>query len=55
MVTRVMTSMLVSVSPTDPPTFAAIVLLFVVIAIVASWIPAHRAARLDPMVALRED
>ena len=54
-VTRVMTSMLVSVSPTDPPTFAAIVLLFVVIAIVASWIPAHRAARLDPMVALRED
>jgi putative ABC transport system permease protein len=55
MVTRVMTSMLVSVSPTDPLTFASIVLLFVAIAIAASWIPARRAARLDPMVALRED
>jgi putative ABC transport system permease protein len=55
MVTRVMTSMLVSVSPTDPWTFASIVLLLVPIAIAASWIPARRAARLDPMVALRED
>ena len=55
MVTRVMTSMLVSVSPTDPLTFASIVLLFVAIAIAASWIPARRAARLDPVVALRED
>jgi putative ABC transport system permease protein len=55
MVTRVMTSMLVGVSPTDPLTFASIVLLFVAIAIAASWIPARRAARLDPMVALRED
>jgi len=55
MVTRVMTSMLVSVTPTDPLTFAAIVLLFILIAIVASWIPARRAARLDPMAALRED
>jgi ABC-type antimicrobial peptide transport system permease subunit len=55
MVTRVMTSMLVSVSPTDPLTFTAIALLFVAIACAASWIPARRAARLDPIVALRED
>jgi putative ABC transport system permease protein len=54
-VTRVMTSMLVGVSPTDPLTFAAIVLLFAVIAVLASWVPARRAARLDPMVALREE
>jgi ABC-type lipoprotein release transport system permease subunit len=50
-----MTSMLVSVSPTDPLTFTAIALLFVAIACAASWIPARRAARLDPIVALRED
>ena len=55
MITRVMTSLLVSVSPTDPLTFTAIVVLFVAIAVVASWIPARRAARLDPIVALRED
>jgi putative ABC transport system permease protein len=55
MVTRVMISMLVSVSPTDPLTFASIGLLFAAITIAASWIPARRAARLDPMVALRED
>jgi len=54
-VTRVMTSMLVGVSATDPLTFAAIVMLFVTIAVVASWVPARRAARLDPMVALREE
>jgi hypothetical protein len=55
MVTRVMTSMLVSVSPTDPLTFVSIGLLFAAIAVAASWIPARRAARLDPIVALRED
>jgi putative ABC transport system permease protein len=55
MVTRVMTSMLVSVSPTDPLTFASIVALFVIIAVAASWIPARHATRLDPMAALRED
>jgi len=54
-VTRVMTSMLVGVSPTDPLTFAAIVVLFVAIAALASWVPARRAAGLDPIVALREE
>jgi putative ABC transport system permease protein len=53
--TRVMRSMLVGVSPDDPLTFVAIVLLFVVIAILASWVPARRAAGLDPTIALREE
>jgi putative ABC transport system permease protein len=54
-VTRVMASMLVGVEPTDPVTFASIALLFVVIAAGASWVPAWRASRLDPMDAIREE
>jgi putative ABC transport system permease protein len=53
--TRVMTSMLVGVAPTDPLTFAAMVLLFFVIAAFSSWLPARRAALLDPTKALREE
>ena len=53
--TRALRSMLVGVSPDDPLTFVAIVVLFVVIAIVASWVPARRAAALDPTIALREE
>ncbi len=53
--TRVMISMLVGVKPTDPATYAAMVAIFVVIATLASWIPARRAATLDPTKALREE
>jgi predicted permease len=53
-VTRVMASMLVGVEPTDPTTFAAIAVLFVVVAGAASWVPAQRASRLDPMEAIRQ-
>ena len=53
--TRVMRSMLVGVAPTDPLTFASVALLFLVIAFVACWIPARRAARLDPAIALRDE
>lgn len=53
--TRVMSSMLVDVRPTDPLTFAAIVLLFLVIAAAACWLPARRAAGMDPNVALRQE
>jgi putative ABC transport system permease protein len=47
-------SMLVAIAPTDPVTYAAIAVLFVLIAAVACWLPARRAASLDPNVALRE-
>jgi ABC-type antimicrobial peptide transport system permease subunit len=54
-VTRVMSSMLVGVSPTDPLTFAAIAAFFLGVTALACWIPARRAARLDPVAALREE
>ena len=54
-VTRVMTSMLVGVRPADPTTFVAMAAVFTTIAALASWLPARRAARLDPTRALREE
>ena len=53
--TSVIQSMLVGVEPTDPATFGSIVIGFLLIAAVACGLPALRAARLDPMSALRED
>jgi putative ABC transport system permease protein len=53
--TRVMTGMLVGVKVTDPATFAVMTLLFFLIAAVASWLPASRAANLDPAETLREE
>jgi predicted permease len=51
--TRVMKEQLFGVSATDPATFAGIALLFILVALAASYIPARRAARVDPMAALR--
>jgi ABC-type antimicrobial peptide transport system permease subunit len=51
--TRVLTALLVRVSATDPATFAGISLLLTVIGLIACWIPARKATRIDPMVALR--
>ena len=53
--TRLMTAMLIGVKPTDPVTFVAMVLFFLVIATASSWIPANRAAAVDPSQALREE
>ena len=53
-VTRAMTTMLVGVKSTDPATFAAMAVVFFAIAAISSWLPAHRAAALDPTAALRE-
>jgi len=53
--TRVLASMLVEVKPTDPVTFASVAVLFLVIAVLASWLPALRASRLDPTTALRNE
>jgi putative ABC transport system permease protein len=50
-----MTTMLVGVKPSDPTTFGAIAVIFFAIAALASWLPAWRAASLDPTVALREE
>jgi putative ABC transport system permease protein len=55
LLTRVMSSMLVGVGATDPATFGAIVVLFFIISAVASWLPARRAAGLEPTIALREE
>jgi len=51
--TRVMSTLLFEVSVTDPVTFAAVVALLVVVALLACWIPARRATKVDPMIALR--
>jgi putative ABC transport system permease protein len=51
--TRLMTALLFHVSATDPATFIAVALLFLVVALAASYIPALRATRIDPMAALR--
>jgi putative ABC transport system permease protein len=50
-----MTGMLVGVEATDPATFAAMAALFLIIAVIASGLPARRASRLDPTIALREE
>jgi putative ABC transport system permease protein len=52
--TRAMRTMLVGVGPTDPMTFLAMGVVFFVIAAFSSWLPARRAAGLDPTTALRE-
>jgi ABC-type antimicrobial peptide transport system permease subunit len=51
--TRVVSSLLYGVTPTDPLTFALTALLLGTVAFVSCWLPARRAARVDPMVALR--
>ena len=52
---RAVRSMLFGLQPDDPATFLAAVLLLATAALAASYVPARRAAQVDPMVALRAD
>ena len=52
---RLVANLLRGVRPDDPAVFAAITAVIAAIAIGSSWLPTRRAARIDPMVALRDE
>jgi len=52
---RAITSLLFAVQPNDPPTFTSTIFLLTVVAIVAGYVPAQRASRINPMIAFRND
>ena len=54
-VSRTLTKMLFSVTPTDPATFAAVAGVLVAVALFAAYLPARRATRVDPIIALRAE
>jgi ABC-type antimicrobial peptide transport system permease subunit len=54
-VTREMASMLIGIKATDPLTFVTMAIVFFLIAATSSWLPAWRAASVDPIIALRNE
>jgi len=55
LVTRLMTNVVYGVRVTDPLTYGAVALLLTVVALLASYIPARRATRIDPLTSMRSD
>jgi ABC-type antimicrobial peptide transport system permease subunit len=53
--TRLLRGLLFDVAPNDPETLSVVTLLLLLVTLAASWIPARRATRIDPMVALRHE
>jgi putative ABC transport system permease protein len=51
--TRVLSALLFGVGPMDPATYAAVITGLAAVALLATWVPARRASRIDPLVALR--
>ena len=55
LLSRSMTTLLFNVQPTDPAVYAAVSFVLIAVALLASYLPARRAARIDPLIALREE
>jgi len=55
LLSRSMTSLLFNVQPTDPAAYTAVPLVLIAVALLASYLPARHASRIDPLVALRDE
>jgi predicted permease len=55
LLSRYMTTLLFNVQPTDPAVYAAVSLVLIAVALLASYLPARRASRIDPLIALRDE